>query len=170
MSDMTNRKKQTVMSDFLKLSQMKLKLVLIATVILSVVVGCSKKDQTTNKNRHKFPPPQWQIDKADLYAYSMTTVILIPDTIEQVTSKNDQVAAFIGEECRGISEYIDRGNLPPVFYLMIKGAADESRQITLKYYNTKSAYMYVTPAFLNFEVDANYGTVDSPASPTFRPM
>ncbi|MEO8962541.1 MAG: hypothetical protein ABI325_11710 [Ginsengibacter sp.] len=150
---------------------MKIHILLSLSFVLITISGCSKENDTSaDENHNKFPVPHWQADTSGLLAYSMTTVIAISDSLHQTVSANDKVAAFIGEECRGVGVYIVRGNAAPVFYIMIKGNADESAQIKLKYYNSQSSYMYITGDFINFEVDYNYGTADLPAKPSFTPM
>ncbi len=150
---------------------MKIHILLSLSITLITISGCSKKSDTSaDENHNKYPVPHWQADISGLLAYSMTTVIAISDSLHQTVSANDKVAAFIGEECRGVGVYVERENTAPVFYIMIKGNADESAQVILKYYNSQSSYMYITGIFLNFEVDYNYGTADLPARPSFTPM
>jgi len=145
----------------------------------SIITGCSKtgdapsagNDNNNSNNNKTYPAPGWQAINAATYAYSMTAVVSIPDSLQQTVGSTDELAAFIGNECRGSGSYVERGNgLKPVFYVLIKGAADEAGSVTFKYYNKKSSFMYSSGDILQFVIDDNYGTVDAPATPGFKPM
>jgi hypothetical protein len=137
-------------------------LLLLSLVFCIIISGCSKKSDNP-----KYPAPHWQADTSSSHAYSMTAVIAISDSLKQTVSKSDEVAAFAGEECRGVGVFVEREGKAPVFYVLIKGTADEQVSLKFKYYNAKTAFMYSTAIFLNFTIDDNYGTVDVPALPDF---
>ncbi len=139
---------------------------LITTVILSVCIISCKKDNQAPAT--KYPSPNWQADTSPSYAYSMTAVIQLPDTLHEEIKDGDKLAAFVGDDCRGVGAIVKRGMLPSVFYILIKGSAAEESKIKFKYYNASNSYMYATDDFLDFEVDNNYGTVDDPAKPDFQ--
>lgn len=145
---------------------MKTQLLFCLSLALILISGCSKERDAAD-NRNKYPAPHWQTINTGVLAYSMTAVIAISDSLNQTVSANDEVAAFIGEECRGVGVYIKRENAAPVFYILIKGKADESAEVKIKYYNSKSSYMYLSDNSLKFELDFNYGTADLPAWPIF---
>lgn len=147
---------------------------LLAIAVCSILGSCSKNsdgpDDNNDNTQKQYPAPNWQVSDASSLAYSMTAVIAVSDSLKQMVSKGDELAAFIGDECRGIGVYMERDSAGPVFFVLIKGAADESGSLSFKYYNQQSRYMYSTGNILNFEIDDNYGTVDDPAVPVFDPM
>ncbi len=148
---------------------------LLAITLCSILGSCSKSgDKPGNNNndntQKQYPAPNWQAADASAFAYSMTAVVAVSGSLKQNVSAGDEMAAFIDDECRGIGVYVERDSAAPVFYILIKGAADESGSLSFKYYNKQSRYMYSTGNILNFKIDDNYGTVDDPAVPVFEPM
>ena len=130
-----------------------------------IIISCKKSSQAPAT---KYPSPTWQTDTSSAYAYSMTAVIQLPDTLHEEIKDGDKLAAFVNDDCRGVGVIIKRDVQPDVFYILIKGSASEESKIKLKYYNASNSYMYATDDFLDFEVDKNYGTVDDPAKPNFQ--
>lgn len=63
----------------------------------------------------------------------------------------------------GIGVYVERDSAAPVFYVLIKGVADESGSLSFKYCNNQSRYAFSTANILNFKINDNYGAVDDPA-------
>jgi hypothetical protein len=147
---------------------------LMAITLYSILSSCSKSGDKPGENngntQKQYPAPNWQTTDASTLAYSMTAVIAVSDSLKQTVSTGDEMAAFIGDECRGIGVYVERDSATPVFYVLIKGAADESGYLSFKYYNKQSRYMYSTDEIIHFKIDDNYGTVDDPAIPMFEPM
>jgi hypothetical protein len=139
--------------------------ILATAMLCSCIISCTKDSQTPAT---KYPSPNWTTDTSATFAYSMTAVIQLPDTLHEEIKDGDKLAAFVDDDCRGVGVIIKRDGQPDVFYILIKGSASEESKIKFKYYNAGNSYMYATDDFLNFEVDNNYGTVDDPAKPDFQ--
>lgn len=143
---------------------------IFASVIIMILMcanACKKDGAAPVK---KYPAPNWKANNDPSYAYSMTAVVQLLDTLQNDMSDNDEMAAFVGDDCRGIGVLEKRIGLPPVFYILIKGSASEQVKVKFKYYSAKNSYMYSTGDFLNFVADNNYGTVDEPAVPDLQPL
>lgn len=113
--------------------------------------SCKKDDEYT-----KYDAPQWAVTY-DEFESSMTGVITVPGNIASYVDSLDIVAAFIGEECRGIAEY-NSG----YFYINIVGASDEAGLVTFKYYSSKNRYLYAEENLMSFTADKVFGTSDNP--------
>ncbi len=101
--------------------------------------------------------PDWAYVANDMHTASMTIVATVSMEEGLYTSASDKIAAFIGDECRGVGTLIGED-----FYIMVKGEADESRMVTFKYYSSSRKYVYEAENWCEFEPDATYGTADSP--------
>lgn len=130
-------------------------LILMILLFLFFFPGC-KKDKPP-----RFPSPSWTVADNVEYSASMTAVVQLSPDLFRNKGKADKLAAFIDDECRGLGERIqlDSG---AVFFVLIHGKPSEQSKIQFKYYSERSSYMYQTEAFLDFILDANYGTVDEP--------
>lgn len=75
----------------------------------------------------------------------MTAVVVLPENLQTYFQTNDQIAAFINGECRGVGQLIDNA-----FFITIKGTPEENSKVSFRYYNTRNQYMYATDANLSF--------------------
>lgn len=133
-------------------------------VTISVVLGlcaaqmsCKKSDAAPPTS----PIPIWKADAIGLYPYSMTAVVS-PSTPQNTTiGVNDQLGAFVNGECRGTGTIKTIGTAS-AFFILVHGNASENSPVVWKYYNAKSSVQYVASESVNFQVDSNIGTVDSP--------
>lgn len=107
----------------------------------------------------KFPVPNWKADETGRYPATMTAVFSLPATLAASSQENDKLAAFVNDECRGVGEIIQFNN-QNLFFVLIQGLPDENTSITIKYYSSKTAYMYQSQAVLTFLADGNYGTAE----------
>ena len=88
-------------------------------------------------------------------------VVKLPDNLAAHASDGDQLAAFLGEDCRGVGEAVEV-NGQKVYFVLIKGNGSEQEQIRFQYFSAKNAYLYTTRKFLKFEVDTRFGSADAP--------
>ncbi|HEY6083273.1 MAG TPA: hypothetical protein VIU45_07430 [Chitinophagaceae bacterium] len=107
------------------------------------------------------PRPGWTVDTTGKYPVTMTAVVQVPSPLLTYVVNDDELGAFVGNECRGTARLI-KLNTSQVFFILIHGTASEQGKISFKYYSAWSSHLYETGASLNFIVDGNYGTVDSP--------
>lgn len=108
-----------------------------------------------------FPNPEWAVDLTGQYPVSMSAVVCLPENLSAYETDHDRIAAFIGDECRGVGEPIKVGD-QRTYFILIKGHGTEQKRVSFKYYSTKNSYLYTTDAFLSFDVDTRYGSADDP--------
>ena len=94
----------------------------------------------------------------------MTAVVTLPDNIKGKQQSGDKMGAFINNECRGTATLVNVSSTNAVFFVMIHGTSSEVGKIQFKYYSAATEYMYETFEFLDFKMDGNYGTADTPAT------
>ena len=141
---------------------MKQVISIIGFVLVLALVGCGKESTDPQKeSATKFPPPSWKADETGKYPATMTAVISLPASVAATAVENDNLAAFVGDECRGVGVVVEVNN-QNLFFVLIQGLPEESGNITFKYYSTKTSYMFEAKPALNFHVDAVYGTAANP--------
>jgi hypothetical protein len=91
----------------------------------------------------------------------MTSVLTLPTSLAAAVIENDQLAAFVNDECRGVGT-MEKVNAQNLFFVMIHGMPDETSKVKFKYYSSKTSYMYESKDTLNFLIDAIYGTAQNP--------
>ncbi len=135
--------------------------------VAALVLLCSACNSGTNMQREY---PSWKaIDTSDLES-SMTITGVIPSSLQENADTTDLVAAFSGNECWGVTT-LQMINGTPYFFLYINRPLSASNEVettlTLRYYCTKTRYMYVKKDAVTFTVDGHLGTVEEPYLPTF---
>jgi hypothetical protein len=125
------------------------------------ILSCSKNENTPEEAATKFPAPTWRVDNTGQYPATMTSVVALPATLAGDVMENDQLAAFINGECRGVG-VLEKVNNLHLFFVMIHGMSDETSNVKFKYYSSKSSYMYESNEPINFLIDAIYGTAQNP--------
>lgn len=139
----------------------KLTYVLSIFSFLVLAYSCTKNEQVSVVPLIKFSNPKWSRDTTGKYAYSMTAVVRVPDSLKPVSGINDQIGAFINFECRGTGVLVKSGKFS-MYYILIQGTAAESSNIVFKYYNAASQNIFMTAPSLAFTVDGSYGSPDKP--------
>lgn len=103
---------------------MKVFTAIISLVLLTGTWGCSKQSEGKPEEVFtKFPRPQLKVDETGKYYYSMTALITIPAELHAGMQDDDQLAAFINDECtgEGVNVKMSTGN---AFFILIRGMAD----------------------------------------------
>lgn len=104
-------------------------------------------------------PADWAVNPAGYEHFMTVTAELIIDD-EAVMNENSVVAAFVGDECRGVAEPSIIEN-QTVFFLMVYGNAGETDMSFRAYYAPEDTVINLTDT-LTFESGAAYGTPDEP--------
>lgn len=133
------------------------KILLLSLCVLAGLTSCGDDEVVFPTS----PAPEWQVDLSEQYPLSMSAVVRLPDNLAAHAASGDQLAAFVGDECRGVGEAVEV-NGKQVYFVLIKGNGNEVQQVKFQYYSAKNSYLYTTPNFLKFEVDSRYGSADSP--------
>jgi len=136
--------------------------ILKIAVLLSICLfsaGCNKDDDSFKT----YSRPDWSLASPELLPYSFVAIISIPDNINTYAQDEDMVAAFIGNECHGVGNLVkSEEGTKRVYYIMVRGADTENRNIVFRYYSSKLSYLYQAKTTVQFEIDGTYGSYDSP--------
>jgi hypothetical protein len=133
---------------------------LILAIVLSVLLwGCSKD----NDSYQVYPHPDWVVATPEAFPNSFTAIVSLPDNINTYSEEPDMLAAFIGDECRGVGNLVtSEDGTKRVYYLTIRASDTENRNIVFRYYSSRLSYLYQAKTQVAFEIDGTYGTYDSP--------
>ena len=133
------------------------KILALCSLFLVALVGCKDKepenpyvDPGTTEN------PQWKItvDTTDMTS-SMTAIIQVSFAKSEGT-----LAAFMGNECCGIGEYIDG-----LYWLYISPATDKGSEVQLRFYSPELKRIFEADSTFPFRNDTQLGSVSEPSSP-----
>ena len=92
---------------------------------------------------------------------NMSAVVALPEALKPYADqKADKVAAFVGNECRGVGQLDSNTGS---YKMQIKGVQGTSEKVRFQYYSANNQYLYTTDAFLDFKADGYYGTDAAPA-------
>ncbi|MEG1685947.1 MAG: hypothetical protein RR319_08420 [Bacteroides sp.] len=103
------------------------------------------------------PMPTLLIPQSSMIAYMKIANELLPYATDA-----DQLAAFVGNECRGVGKLIATTDGKRVYKIAIKGTEGQTDKIVLKYFNATCNYVYTTSNYLSFEVEGVHGTEQAP--------
>ena len=126
--------------------------------LLLLAAGCKPKEEPVDPQKALYgnvARPEWVAPEDYDYTSSMTAVISM-DSL--VTSSEDVLAAFIGDECRGIATY-DSG----LFYLYIAGPGET---VTLRYWSAQYTNLFAAEP-ISFVNDVQLGSTADPYKPHF---
>ncbi|MDR2962841.1 MAG: hypothetical protein LBU90_04290 [Bacteroidales bacterium] len=110
-----------------------------------------------------YESPVWNVNHSAGYYENMTAVVKLPDNLTPYTSEDDHLAAFAGNECRGVGVLING-----VYFVSVKGSPEDQSNIRFMYYGAKNKYLYQTDDLLSFDADVIFGTVDEPKVLTLK--
>lgn len=91
------------------------------------------------------------------YPFQMTAHVALPEHLAAYADAQDELAAFAGDECRGVAEWTGAGRCR----LTIIGNADPA-DIHLRYYSSRNAYLYQTDTLFPFQAGTDIGTESEP--------
>ena len=125
-------------------------------IVLCAVLfaSCEQKDPYVNPGNVE--DPQWKItvDTTDMTA-SMTAIVKV-----SFTDKQGTLAAFMGDDCGGIADYIDG-----LYYLYISPSANSNANVQLQFYSPDLKRVFVSKQTFPFVNDGNQGSVSAPFTP-----
>jgi hypothetical protein len=107
--------------------------------------------------------PEWNFD-ARAYQYNMTVTAVLKTEGEEWRSEGDIIAAFAGEECRGVARpvYLSATNTY-VAFLMVYSNAVSGEDVTFKAYLERDGSVYSVAETISYEMDGSLGTLRQPA-------
>lgn len=102
--------------------------------------------------------PNWSVNAAN-FQYSMTITASLNVNGSSLQSTNDKVAAFVGDEIRGVASVVYEANFNKfVAYLSVYANTD-GETVSFKLYDSTNNQIVDCPTTLNFSIDANVGGV-----------
>ena len=163
----------------MKLQWKKIGQIAMCAAVLLLAVGCKDKkddpqvpEQETESIVGNVSKPAWTVtDDYDMTA-SMTAIVKVDMTSlysdEQLSeakyelSDEDLLAAFSGDSCLGMAEWIDG-----VGHIYIGNTNAGVQSVQLKYYSTVLKNIFADTELIPFVVDENKGTVSQPYTPSW---
>ena len=131
-------------------------------IVLCAVLfaSCEQKDPYVTPGNVE--DPQWKItvDTNDMTA-SMTAIVKV-----SFTGKQGTLAAFMGDDCGGIADYIDG-----LYYLYISPSANGGSvlaNVQLQFYSPDLKRVFVSKQTFPFVNDGNQGSVSAPFTPEWE--
>lgn len=97
----------------------------------------------------------------------MKACIAPKSMLEVLANGSDIMAAFVGNECRGVAQVKSNATGQAIFLFTINGSIDGNEQVSLKLYSSTTQKLYETNVTFAFEPGAEYGTEASPRSIEF---
>ena len=152
---------------------MKLSPIFVRTIRVGCVVaiicmaGYACKPRTEPDRQHE--RPAWAVaDTTDLES-TMTVTGVLPTLLADQADSTDLVAAFSGNVCWGVTN-IQKIDGRPYFFLFVirpRSVSSIDECLTLRYYATKTRFVYAEKDAFTFTTDGTLGTIESPFTPAF---
>ena len=97
------------------------------------------------------------------YEFSMNAIaIVVNENTHNLLKDGDEVAAFVGNEVRGVGKAIYVAALDSYMLFMTMYANKEGELVTFKYYNSEAAIEYPIVNRRGFTINAIWGKVETP--------
>lgn len=138
---------------------MKVSKVILTISIVLFIGGC-----IPDKDIYQvYQMPNWTMQSPEIFPYSFTAVVCLPDNINLHSQDSDLIAAFINDECRGIGNLVkSEDGTKRVYFITVRASATEDGNIFFRYYNTRLSLLYQSKTSVAFEIDGTYGNYDNP--------
>ena len=130
------------------------KIVLCSMLLLAA--GCKDNYDPFN-DQGNTEDPQWVITADNNLPSSLTAVVRVSFAQQKGT-----LAAFMGEECCGIADYIDG-----LYWLYVSPAGDTNTNIQLRFYSPELKRIFVATETIPFRDNAIIGDVEDPFTPSW---
>ena len=139
---------------------MKKQIWLSVALLLMLVLGagCDKKDPFVDPGNTA--DPQWTVTVENDMTASMTAVVRV-----QIGEGEGTLAAFMGEACCDVAEYIDG-----LYWLYLSPASEEGGDVQLKFYSPTLKRIFVTTETFLYRNDTQLGTVAEPYTPQWKAL
>lgn len=111
----------------------------------------------------------WTVNPSD-YRYDMSLYLDVAFVTGEMDYAAYEVAAFCGEQCRGIAEVLPLGNGKECLYLRARSNKESGETLTFKYYNKATEEIdSVERVSFTFESNGRLGYPSSPYKVTIYP-
>ena len=106
--------------------------------------------------------PKWSVENSNLYEFSMSSIVMLPYSLQSTENEYDELAVFCGTECRGVAERIKIASDTYVWMLLVYSHGMEKELLYFKYYSSQQKTMYKDTSYFIFRNNEKYGTFDNP--------
>ncbi|WP_293739596.1 hypothetical protein [uncultured Parabacteroides sp.] len=107
-------------------------------------------------------------EESGKYPETMTAVVSLPEALPFERRDKDILAAFVGDECRGVGELTEAGG--KVYQFEIRGKKDETAAVYYMYYSMQASGVYKAAESFPFADEGVQGTLDAPFPITLQPV
>ena len=105
------------------------------------------------------------LDNNPDYEFSLSVTGLVFNSNESIVAENDMLAAFVGDDLRGVSQALlvptDLGHALS-FLMLIYSNVEQGEEVNFKYYSFESDQVYALNESIDFEPDLIIGDVNNP--------
>lgn len=109
----------------------------------------------------------WTVNPHD-YQYDMTVYgSLVVDGATVTSLENYEIAAFVGDECRGVAE-VQKKDAYTWLYIRVRSNAASGEKVTFKIYDKTAGKVYNAVETVAFTSNGQEGMPSSPATLTLR--
>jgi len=126
----------------------------IILAVLLLAAGCKNSDPFVDPG--DTPDPHWVVTVENDMTASMTGVVRVSFAPNEGT-----LAAFMGEECCGVADYIDG------LYHLYLSPANETTDVQLRFYSPDQKRIFDATSTFPFRNDIQLGTVANPHTPSW---
>lgn len=102
--------------------------------------------------------PSWSVNENE-FEHTMTFVSFLNVNQSQLSDTNDKVAAFVGDECRGVANLTYSSSNDRYYAYLTVFANNNGEQVTFKIYDAASDQVYEVENTMPFEINAHYGNL-----------
>jgi hypothetical protein len=136
---------------------------IIPLILLTLMCGCKKKDTEVFDSK-----PNWVMATDVNKEYSMTYIVKVSvNSVVQPLVVDDELAAFIGTQCRGTSTIVANDS-KNCFYLLVYGNQNDSEKLTFKYFSSQQRKIYESVPVDSYYPNQIIGSLDAPTLLEFQ--
>ena len=132
------------------------KVLALCSLFLVALMGCEGGDPFTTQG--KTENPNWALTVENDMTASMTAIVKVSFTTNEGT-----LAAFMGNECCGVAEYIDG-----LYWLYLSPATQEGGEVQLRFYSPDLKRIFDAIGTFPYRNDTQLGTVSEPHTPVWK--
>lgn len=125
-----------------------------------------EQNETYGKVSDPAIPP---FEESGKYPETMSAVVSLPEALPFERHDKDILAAFVGDECRGVGELIEAEG-KSAYQFEIRGKKEETSSVYFMYYSMQTSGVYKAAESFPFTDEGMQGTVDKPFMISLQPI
>ena len=108
-------------------------------------------------------------EESGKYPCVMTAVVALPEALPFEKREKDLLAAFVGDECRGLGELVEVEGRN-VYRFEIRGKKDEAAAVYFQYYSLQTSGVYKAAETFAFKDEGVSGSTEEPFMISLQPV